>query len=308
MPGESELQGLAAELQSLVPAAAIRVNEPMSHHTTMKVGGPADIFVEPSGPEEFIQLLRFCHTRHVPCLVIGEGSNLIVRDGGLRGVVIRLAAGLSRTSVLGNLITAQAGVTLGELARTAARAGLTGLEFAVGIPGTLGGGLFMNAGAYGGELGRLVRRCKVVSEAGEVRNLSGSELQFGYRHSMLQERPWYALEATLELQPGDPETIAAAMRDLTAQREVKQPLELPSAGSVFRRPEGYYVGKLVEEAGLRGFRLGGAQVSEKHTGFIVNTGGATASDVLSLIRHIQSAVRQRFGVSLEPEARIIGED
>ncbi|MGE5623742.1 MAG: UDP-N-acetylmuramate dehydrogenase [Methanocella sp.] len=286
----------------------MRLNEPMSRHTTMQVGGPAELFVEPAGQEELLRLLGWCRARELTFLLIGEGSNLIVRDGGFPGLVIRVGQGLAKVSVSGRLILAEAGVRLAELARTAAAAGLSGLEFAVGIPGSLGGGLFMNAGAYGGELGGLVRQCKVVTETGEVRCLSGGEMEFGYRHSVLQERPWYALEATLELAPGDPEAIAARMSDLTAQREAKQPLELPSAGSVFRRPEGYYVGKLVEEAGLRGFRIGGAQVSEKHTGFIVNTGGATAGEVVALIRHIQTVVRDRFGVSLEPEARIVGED
>lgn len=305
---QDRLREIARELQAGAPNARIRLNEPMSRHTTMRVGGPADVFVEPGGPEEFVWLLAWCHAHGLPPLVIGQGSNLIVRDGGVRGVVLCLGESLSRVEIDGDAITAEAGVALKDLAGAAARAGLTGLEFAVGIPGSLGGGLFMNAGAYGGEIGPLVRWCKVASADGQVRRLTGAELRFGYRHSLLQDQPLFALEAALALKRGDPEAIAATMRDLTEQREAKQPLDLPSAGSVFRRPEGHFVGRLVDDAGLRGFRIGGAQVSEKHAGFIVNTGGATAGDVLALIAHVQEEVRRRFGVSLETEVRIVGEE
>ncbi|MGE5509582.1 MAG: UDP-N-acetylmuramate dehydrogenase [Chitinophagales bacterium] len=308
MRDRGDLHELAQELHLGAPAASIRLDEPMSFYTTMRVGGPADLIIEPTRLDDVVWVVRRLRRAGVPCLVMGQGSNLIVRDGGVRGVVLRLSGGYARIEVDGNRLTAQAGATLGSLSRAALRAGLAGLEFAVGIPGTLGGGIFMNAGAYGGELGPLVHSCLVVSQGGELARLACSDLAFGYRHSILQEQPWYALEATLELRPGNREEIAALMRRYTEEREAKQPLDMPSAGSVFRRPEGYFVGKLVTDAGLRGFRLGGAQVSEKHAGFIVNAGGATAADILALIDHVQQTVRARFGVSLETEVRIVGED
>lgn len=308
MGDPQNLYELARELHLGAPAASIRFDEPLSFYTTMRVGGPADLLVEPARLDDAVWVIRRLRRAGVAHLVFGHGSNLIVRDGGFRGVAVRLAGGCARVEVEGNRLRAQAGASLSSLAWAAQRSGLTGLEFAVGIPGTLGGGLFMNAGAYGGELGPLVQSCKVLTAEGEVRRLAGRDLEFGYRHSILQERPWLALEATLALQPGAREEITGLMRRYTEEREAKQPLELPSAGSVFRRPEGYFVGKLVTDAGLRGFQIGGAQVSEKHAGFIVNAGGATARDVLALIAHVQETVRARFGVSLETEVRIVGEE
>jgi UDP-N-acetylmuramate dehydrogenase len=244
----------------------------------------------------------------IPLTITGNGTNLLVRDGGIRGIVVKLAESFDRVTVEGSQITAQSGAPLGEVSRRAADHSLAGLEFAVGIPGTIGGAILMNAGAYGGEMKEVVTRCAVLEEDGTLRVMLPADLQFGYRTSALQGTRMLVVEVEMELRPGDPEEIRSRMADFTFQRESKQPLQLPSAGSVFKRPPGHFVGPMVEELGLKGYRIGDAQVSEKHAGFIVNRGAATARDVLSLIRHVQQSVHEKYGVSLETEVRVIGEE
>ena len=275
--------------------------------TTLRVGGPADYFAEPRTEEELLLLLREAKAEQMPVLLLGNGSNLLVRDGGFRGLVIRLGKSFSAIERNGNCLYAQAGALLSTLSRQALEASLTGLEFAQGIPGSVGGGIYMNAGAYGGELGQTVSFVRVL-DGNTVRNLSGDEMHFGYRHTRAMEEQWLILGAQFRLLPGDPKEIDAAMRDFAARRKEKQPLEYPSAGSFFKRPAGHFAGALIEGAGLKGLTVGGAQVSEKHAGFLINRGGATASDFLALMRLVQERVMEKYGVMLEPEVRIVGED
>ena len=275
--------------------------------TTLRVGGPADYFAEPKTEEELLLLIREAKAARMPVLLVGNGSNLLVRDGGFRGLAIRLGKAFSAIERKGNCLYAQAGALLSTLARQAQEAALTGLEFAQGIPGSVGGGVYMNAGAYGGELGQTVEFVRVL-EGDTARDISGSEMQFSYRHTRAMENQWIILGAQFRLSPGDPQEIEAAMRDFAARRKEKQPLEYPSAGSFFKRPAGHFAGALIEGAGLKGLTVGGAQVSEKHAGFLINRGGATASDFLALMRQVQSRVMDKYGVMLEPEVRIVGED
>ena len=282
-------------------------NEPMSGRTTFRIGGPADLFALPGTVEALCTLLRLAAEEQVPVELIGAGSNLLVQDGGVRGVVIstRRLTGVRET---GEGIVAECGVPLPALSLYARDRGLAGLEFAQGIPGTFGGALCMNAGAYGGEIGPLVRWADCCDRRGNLRRLGGQELSFGYRKSAFSAGELIALRACLALTPGNREEITAQMEDYAARRKASQPLELPSAGSTFKRPAGYYAGKLISDAGLKGKRCGGAQVSEKHAGFVVNTGGATAADVLALCDEITETVRTQFGVTLEKEVKIIGEE
>lgn len=283
------------------------VNEPMSRHTTFRVGGPADVMFLPESGEQVARALVAARDAGVSAYVIGNGSNLIVRDGGVRGLVIALGEGMSGVSRAGNVVTAQAGASLARVAAFAQTEGLSGLEFASGIPGTLGGGCAMNAGAYGGQLSDVLIDAQVLMN-GEFRTLTRDEMDMGYRTTLPLRAGGVVLSARFELTPDDPEAIAARMRELNARRRDKQPLNYPSAGSTFKRPEGHFAGALIEGAGLKGRAVGGAQVSEKHAGFIVNTGGATASDILALIRIVQDEVKTRYGVELETEVRVIGED
>ncbi len=283
---------------------------PMSRLTTFKIGGPLDLLTEPQNIDELGRIIKFCRDENVPWLVIGLGSNLLVRDRGIRGVGIKLGGDFSLWEVVDDRITSGAGVVLADLARETACLGLTGLEFACGIPGSIGGAIFMNAGAYDGEMSKIV----VAAEAFDTLNFQmmsfpNTELDFEYRHSCFQNEPSNIITGiTLQLQRSDPKSTTGKVTELTCRRESSQPLDMPSAGSVFRRPEGYYVGPLITESGLKGFSIGGAQVSEKHSGFIVNQGGATAADVLALITHIRQKVKERVGVDLVPEYRIVGED
>lgn len=283
---------------------------PMSRLTTFKIGGPLDLLTEPQNIDELGRIIKFCRDENVPWLVIGLGSNLLVRDRGIRGVGIKLGGDFSLWEVVDDRITSGAGVVLADLARETACLGLTGLEFACGIPGSIGGAIFMNAGAYDGEMSKIV----VAAEAFDTLNFQmmsfpNTELDFEYRHSCFQNEPSNIITGiTLQLQRSDPKSTTGKVTELTCRRESSQPLDMPSAGSVFRRPEGYYVGPLITESGLKGFSIGGAQVSEKHSGFIVNQGGATAADVLALIAHIRQKVKERVGVDLVPEYRIVGED
>ena len=275
--------------------------------TTLRVGGPADSFAEPASEAELVCLLNAAQAAEVPVLLMGNGSNLLVRDGGFRGLVIRLGKAFSRIEPWEGGLQAQAGALLSVLACEAAGASLTGLEFAQGIPGTVGGGVYMNAGAYGGELAQRIESVTVLDH-GEVKRIPGHDMGFGYRHSRAMEEGWIVLGARFRLEKGEREQIDAAMRDFVARRKEKQPLNYPSAGSFFKRPEGHFAGALIEGAGLKGKSVGGAQVSEKHAGFLINTGGATASDFLTLMKLVQDQVKAKYGVALEPEVRIVGDD
>ena len=299
-------QEIIIRLEQILTKDRIRQNEPMKNHTTFRVGGPADIFLTPSA-EELPAVLSVCREEQVPVTVIGNGSNLLVGDQGIRGVVICIGFGMRGIRVDGEKIFLEAGVTLAAAAQQAAKAGLTGLEFASGIPGTFGGAVVMNAGAYGGEMKDVIVSVRVISEDGEILTLSKEELDLSYRHSVIPERGYLVIDGELLLtREKDPDQITERMEELKKKRIEKQPLEYPSAGSTFKRPEGYFAGKLIMDAGLRGFSVGGAAVSEKHCGFIVNTGNATSEDVAELMIEVQERVKERFGVMLEPEIVKLG--
>ena len=292
-------------LNRLNPRVRVQTNIPLSRYTTMRVGGPADYFAEPENETELKDLLSAAKDAGVDVLLMGNGSNLLVRDGGFRGLAIRLGRAFAEIDRWENSLYAQAGALLSALSVRAKEECLSGLEFAQGIPGTVGGGAYMNAGAYGGELGALVDYARIW-DGQSVREIPGEDMRFSYRHSRAMEEGWIILGAMFRLRPGDPEAIDAAMRDFAVRRREKQPLEYPSAGSFFKRPAGHFAGALIEQAGLKGLRVGGAQVSEKHAGFVVNTGGATAADILRLMEQVQQKVLEQFGVRLEPEVRIVG--
>ncbi|MGI6359273.1 MAG: UDP-N-acetylmuramate dehydrogenase [Bacillota bacterium] len=299
---DSRLKHLAAAWPQLV-----ELDVPMSEHTTFRIGGPADALAVPTTIPELKELLQFCAKQQLPIMVIGRGSNLLVRDGGLRAVVIKIADAMSTVALKEDGLQAEAGISLAALSRTAASAGFGGLEFASGIPGTLGGALMMNAGAYGGTMQDVVQQVTALDSVGNEHVLSAEELDFGYRHSALLQRQLIAVSARLRLPEQDPMISKQIMADLANRRREKQPIHLPSAGSVFKRPPGHYAGALIQQAGLMGKRIGGAEVSTLHAGFIVNIGGATAADVESLIQHVQQTVYDKFGVWLETEVRIVGE-
>ena len=285
----------------------VKLDEPMSLHTSFRIGGPADALVTPTTIPELKQVLRFCQEYQLPFVVIGNGSNLLIRDGGIRAVVIKIAGAMSTVTLTATGLIVEAGISLAAVARTAVEAGLGGLEFAAGIPGSLGGAVMMNAGAYGGEMRDVVERVWALDSFGWEHVLAKEQLEFGYRHSALMERHLIATKVELCLSARDPAESQALIVDLAARRREKQPLQLPSAGSVFKRPPGHYAGALIQQAGLMGKRIGGAEVSTLHAGFIVNAGNATAADVENLIHHVQATVLQKFGVSLETEVRIMGE-
>lgn len=282
-----------------------RTGEPMNAHTTFRIGGNADVFVLPENASGLRETLAAAKACGVPCFCLGKGSDLLVSDRGIAGAVISLSA-LCSLSVSGSSITCGAGAPLSALCCAARDAGLTGLEFAFGIPGSVGGALFMNAGAYGGEMSQVVVSAECADASGAAHTLTAGEMALGYRTSVFSENGLFITSVTVTLSPGDRAAITAKMEELMNRRREKQPLELPSAGSVFKRPAGYYAGALIEKNGLKGLSCGGAAVSEKHAGFIVNTGGASASDVLALIGKIQEAVRRADGVELEPEIRFVG--
>ena len=295
------------KLYAFAPRARVLENEPLARHTTFRVGGPADVLFLPESAQELQRAMELAREAGEDCLVIGNGSNLLVRDGGVRGLVIKLAGPMSGVSVEGTAIRAQAGASLSQVSRAALQASLTGLEFASGIPGSLGGALAMNAGAYGGELSQVVREAMVLMD-GRVQTLSREELAMGYRTTRVLREGGIVLSAVLDLKEGDAPQIAETMDELNRRRREKQPLSFPSAGSTFKRPEGYFAGALIEQAGLKGYAIGGAQVSEKHAGFLINRGGATASDLLRLIEYVQERVYAQSGVRLETEVRICGVD
>ena len=294
-------------IRKLGEQVEILAAEPMKNHTTFRIGGPADALALPKTPEEVAEVVRFCHEHAQPYYVLGNGSNLLVSDEGYRGLVLQLYRNFNDIQVNGETITVQAGAMLAAVARTAYQTGLTGLEFASGIPGTIGGAVVMNAGAYGGEMKNVLKEVTVLTKEGEVLVIPAKALELGYRTSVIPKNGWIVLGAVLQLKKGDPEQILARMEELKEQRITKQPLDLPSAGSTFKRPEGYFAGKLIMDAGLRGFTVGGAQVSEKHCGFVVNRGNATAADVWKLICEVKRRVKEMTGVELEPEVKLLGD-
>ena len=285
----------------------ITFEEPMREHTTFRVGGNAEVFIAPDSIDKICRILDICREYRLPCHVIGNGSNLLVGDRGVRGVVLQIYKNFSGMSVQDTRIWVQAGALLAKTAVFAAEHGLTGLEFASGIPGTVGGAVTMNAGAYGGEMKDVISRVRVLDPEGKLRTFSVEELQLGYRASLIQKQGCLVVEAELALTRGEPEKIYGRMEELKAARKEKQPIEFASAGSTFKRPEGYFAGKLIMDAGLRGYSVGDAQVSEKHCGFVINRGEATAAQVMELIEHIQAEVLLKFGVKLEMEVKRLGD-
>lgn len=284
------------------------LEEPMSRHTSFRIGGPADMMAMPKNEAELSNLLQKAAANNIPVTLIGNGSNLLVRDKGIRGLVIKLGNMLNEILVDGNKITFGSGVSLALASRKAAENSLSGMEFAVGIPGSIGGAVYMNAGAYDGEMANVVVAVRVMDAAGKVTIMSAEELRFGYRKTALQESGLIVTSVTVVLQKAEQQKIMAKMDDFSQRRISKQPLELPSAGSMFKRPPGYYAGTLIEQTGLKGYSVGGAQISEKHAGFVVNTGNATAADVLGLIKDVQDRVLAAHGVLLQPEVLVIGEE
>lgn len=295
-------------LTEIVGAQRVRTDEPMSRHTTFRIGGRADLLVEPTTVEQAETVIELLKQRKLPYVVIGNGSNLLVGDQGIRGVVVKFGNEFSACEVQGSVLIAQSGIKLSRLAKVALDNSLTGLEFAAGIPGTLGGAIFMNAGAYGGEMEQVVTEVTFLDEEGVQKTVTGKECGFGYRTSIFTRMPdCVILGCKIALKAGDAAAIKAVMEDLAERRASKQPLNYPSAGSTFKRPEGHFAGKLIQDAGLMGFRVGGASVSVKHAGFVVNDQGATALEVRELIHQVQAKVEEQFGVLLEPEIKFIGE-
>jgi UDP-N-acetylmuramate dehydrogenase len=304
--GETRGYMMMADITTAFPAIEILRHEPLAHFTHTKTGGPADYLAFPTNVQETKSLLAYANESHLPVTVVGNASNLIVRDGGIRGLVMILTK-MNQITTDGQTVTAEAGASLIKTTQVAQAHALTGLEFAAGIPGSVGGAVFMNAGAYGGEISEVAFSAEVLTTDGEIRTLNQDEFDFGYRHSSIQDYNDIVLSATFALKPGDGQAIQAQMDDLNARRAAKQPLDLPSCGSVFKRPTGHYTGQLIQEAGLQGLKWGGAQVSTKHAGFIVNIDHATATDYLELIHHIQAVIWEKDQVKLETEVRIIGE-
>ncbi len=294
------------ELQNVMGGSGIFMEEPMKKHTTFRVGGPADVLVQPD-ETALAAILALCRQYHVPYSFIGNGSNLLVGDKGIRGVVIEMTDPMGNIEVDGTKITAQAGAMLSKIANTAASNGLGGMEFAAGIPGSVGGAVVMNAGAYGGEMKDIIEKVYVLDENGAQLELDRDALDLGYRHSCIPEKKYIVTKVVLDLVPRDEAEIRSEMKELNEKRAEKQPLQYPSAGSTFKRPEGYFAGKLIMDAGLRGYQVGGAQVSEKHCGFVINKGDATAADICQLMRDVSDKVQAQFGVVLEPEVKMIGE-
>ena len=299
-------EAVVQALKQYVPEENICLQEPMAGHTTFRIGGPADCLVELESEEQLIRVQNYLNKIELPYFILGNGSNLLVSDEGYRGVVLRIGSGMNRISVNGCELTAEAGATMAQVARVAMEHGLTGLEFASGIPGTVGGGVVMNAGAYDGEMSQVVKQVRVVSRTGESMELDNETMEFGYRKSSIREHCFIVTKVVFQLQTGEREQIKAKMEELVARRREKQPLEYPSAGSTFKRPCGHFAGKLIMDAGLRGYQCGGAKVSEKHCGFVVNAGGATAKDVRRLIQDVQEIIQDKFNVNLETEVLFLG--
>lgn len=296
------------QLLSILEEESVKTDEPMKKHISFKVGGPADFLVKPKTEEELAKVIKFAKEENIPYLVIGNGSNLLVKDGGIRGIVIELSDNFNDFEIEGNIIKAQSGALLSILGRNALRNSLTGIEFAAGIPGTLGGALAMNAGAYGGEMKDIVKSVRLMDTDGNILDFTNEQMEFSYRRSILSRTDYIVLSAQIELENGSYDEIKATMADFTQRRVTKQPLSLPSAGSTFKRPEGHFAAKLIDDSGLRGLTLRGAQVSEKHCGFVVNLGNAKAKDILDLMYIVKSTVKAKYGITLEEEVKILGED
>ncbi|HIS56393.1 MAG: UDP-N-acetylmuramate dehydrogenase [Lachnospiraceae bacterium] len=292
--------------EQIVTKENVLENESMKSHTTFQAGGDARLFVMPRNEEETAKVISICRESHVDWMILGHGSNLLVSDAGYDGVVIWLKKYMNGCRTVGNEVIAQAGAMMPTVAREAWKNGLGGLEFASGIPGTVGGGLAMNAGAYGGEMRQVVKEALVLTKEGTLRTVTNEELQLTYRHSAVQSEHWIVLQVTFSLQKKDPDDIKARMDDYNGRRREKQPLEYGSAGSTFKRPEGYFAGKLIEDAGLKGYRIGDAQVSEKHAGFVINRANATASEIWRVCCHVKKTVKEKFGVDLEMEVKTVG--
>lgn len=308
---QETVQRLHKRFLAVLKPEQVLLNENMSAHTTFRVGGGADIFVEINNSSELARALELLKSEGLTGLnrdfyILGNGSNLLVSDSGLRGVVLHLSKQYGSITVDGTTLICDAGAALAAVAHKAYENGLTGLEFAAGIPGSLGGAVVMNAGAYGGEMKQVVKSVRLMTPDGEILEKRTEEMHFSYRHSLVKERPLIVLDATLELAAGSQEDIRAKMEELADKRREKQPLEYPSAGSTFKRPEGYFAAKLIETAGLRGFSIGGAQVSEKHCGFVINRENAAAADIHALILEVQKRVKESSGVTIEPEVILLG--
>jgi UDP-N-acetylmuramate dehydrogenase len=300
-------QSIYDHIRQFVPEADLLLNEPLNCHTTFKVGGEADLFINISDKEQLVRLIPFLRKLEIDFFILGNGSNILVGDKGFRGAILHIGEGMSEITVKKNIITAGAGALLSSVANFAAQQNLTGMEFASGIPGTIGGGVVMNAGAFEGEMAMITESVLIMNEAGEMMELNNEAMEFGYRMSVVKKRPHVVLSVTLRLAPGKPEEIKQKLSELAGKRREKQPLEYASAGSTFKRPKGHFAGKLIMDAGLRGFKIGGAQVSEKHCGFVVNKGNATATDILEVIKEVQDRVYDRFDVTLEPEIIYLGD-
>lgn len=294
------------ELRQKIAPERVLTKEPMKNHTTFRIGGEAELYVIPETIGEVQSAVKAAKEHGTPLFILGNGSNLLVGDQGIDGIVLQVYKNMNKITSNGNEITAQAGALLSSIAREAQKQSLTGFEFAGGIPGTFGGAITMNAGAYGGEMIQVLKEATVLTKEGEILNLSADELELGYRTSNVIKCGYTVLSGTISLKKGDPAEIKKQMDEYTLARKTKQPLELPSAGSTFKRPEGYFAGKLIDDAGLRGYQVGGARVSDKHCGFVVNQENATARDVLQLIEDVQKKVKEKFGVDLEPEVKRVG--
>lgn len=295
------------DLQNKLPNLSMLLSEPLSKHTFIKTGGIGDIFVKPKDIHELQTIVKYVYTNEIPLTVLGKGTNVIIKDTGIRGVIVSLEK-FNHISVNGREIHSGSGANIIDVSRTALSSGLTGLEFACGIPGTVGGALIMNAGAYGGEISEVLISSTIINRSGEIITLREGEFQFGYRNSVFAKENYIIVDAVFRLEEGDPKAIKAKMDENTFLRESKQPLEYPSCGSVFKRPPNHFAGKLIQDSGLQGTRIGGAEVSTKHAGFIVNVANATSSDYLQLIKHVQKTVKEKFGVDLETEVKIIGDE
>nr|WP_300822839.1 UDP-N-acetylmuramate dehydrogenase [uncultured Schaedlerella sp.] len=298
---------LYQELCGILGEENVFTKEPMSRHTTFRAGGPADFFVTPEKEGQVRKTLSLLKEAQVPRYIMGNGSNLLVGDRGYRGVILQICKKMNRIRIQDTVIQAQAGALLSKVAAEAQAKGLTGFEFASGIPGSLGGAVMMNAGAYGGEMKQVLIQAQILNASGEIEDVLAEEMELGYRSSVFSRNGGVILSASIQLEPGDPSAIQSRMEELKFLRTSKQPLEYPSAGSTFKRPEGYFAGKLIQDAGLRGFQVGGAQVSEKHCGFVINKDQASAMDIRSLMEQVSEKVYTRFGVRLEPEVKLIGE-
>lgn len=302
-----EIELVHQRLKEQIPEEYIKVKVPMKEHTSFRIGGPADIMVLPDNAQRIMDTIEVCRSNNCPYYIMGNGTNLLVRDSGYRGVIIKTSVNMTGYNIEDEKVYGQSGVLLSTLSKAIACEGLEGFEYAGGIPGTLGGAVTMNAGAYGGEIKDSIEWAQVMDIEGNIKTLTKSQLGLEYRTSIVQNKDLIVLNCGLKFKKGNKNAIEKRIAKYTNQRRVKQPLNVPSAGSTFKRPEGYYAGKLIEDAGLKGFKIGGAQVSKLHCGFIINVGDATATDVIALIGHIKECVKERFDVTLQPEVKVIGE-